>query len=240
MLNRYENIKNIPALTLSLWHPAKRFSLCICRDFFTMSKICGIYKITSPSDGVYVGQSVDIRARFRKYKAIDCKSQSRLYRSLLKHGYNDHIFEIIEVCERSMLNEREIFYIKELNTFNSKNGMNLRSGSQKGEMSEETKRLISLNSKSKARNFKHSEETKQLLRELRLKQKCPSTGKRSPEICAKFKISNKGRVTSDETKKKISESLRNSEKYKKRSRESIEKRIISFKLTWERKRNGNQ
>jgi hypothetical protein len=42
-----------------------------------MSKICGIYKITSPSGKVYIGQSVDIKRRFTTYKILN-KSKRHL------------------------------------------------------------------------------------------------------------------------------------------------------------------
>ena len=42
----------------------------------------GIYKITSPSNKVYVGQSININARFKSYLRLSSnKKQSRLYNS---------------------------------------------------------------------------------------------------------------------------------------------------------------
>lgn len=75
-----------------------------------MKKIIGIYKITSPSGKIYIGQSRNIKRRFNSYKNIKCKHQVILYRSLLKHGYDKHTFEIIEECEVDMLNERERYW----------------------------------------------------------------------------------------------------------------------------------
>lgn len=77
----------------------------------------GIYKITNPSGSVYIGQSVDIKDRFRKYKRNNCKAQHSLYRSLQKYGYESHIFEIIHElpndCEISTLNIYEELYISQ-------------------------------------------------------------------------------------------------------------------------------
>jgi len=75
----------------------------------------GIYKITSPSNKTYIGQSVNIEKRWKdNYKTLNCKQQVRLYYSLKKYGAENHIFEIIEECEESKLLEREtswkIFY----------------------------------------------------------------------------------------------------------------------------------
>jgi len=108
-----------------------------------MNKICGIYKITSPTGKIYIGQSININKRFLKYKSNDCKRQPRLYYSLCKYGWDLHITEIICECEKSELNELEIFYIKQYNTFNSKHGLNLSSGGNTTIFTEESKQKIS-------------------------------------------------------------------------------------------------
>ena len=49
-----------------------------------LSKIgCCIYKITSPSQKVYIGQSRNIQNRVQNYKRLDCKKQPILYKSLI-------------------------------------------------------------------------------------------------------------------------------------------------------------
>lgn len=54
-----------------------------------------IYKITSPSGRIYIGQSKSIRKRITYYR--NCKpSQLLIYRSIKKYGYDNHIFEILE------------------------------------------------------------------------------------------------------------------------------------------------
>jgi len=65
------------------------------------NKTCGIYKITSPSGRVYIGQSVDILHRFKTYVKMYVKNekQVKLFRSFTKHGVENHTFEIIEECE---------------------------------------------------------------------------------------------------------------------------------------------
>jgi group I intron endonuclease len=70
--------------------------------------ICGIYKITSPSNKVYIGQSKDIKTRWRDYK--HSKTQIRLNRSFEKYGLESHVFEILEECSIENLNKRENFY----------------------------------------------------------------------------------------------------------------------------------
>lgn len=71
----------------------------------------GIYKITSPSGRVYIGQSIDIERRFKEYKTLkNCKFQKKIFRSFLKYGVINHKFEIIEECDIELLNERERYY----------------------------------------------------------------------------------------------------------------------------------
>ena len=91
-------------------------------------KICGIYKITSPTGRVYVGQSKDINKRWSYYKTLNCKYQTKLYHSLKKHGVENHKFEIVCKCDELHLNEYEIYYINKFESFNTTNGLNLVNG----------------------------------------------------------------------------------------------------------------
>ena len=70
----------------------------------------GIYKITNPKGKIYIGQSVNIKSRFYMYKMLHCKSQPKLYNSLLKYGSEKHTFEILEECDISELNHKERYY----------------------------------------------------------------------------------------------------------------------------------
>ena len=58
----------------------------------------GIYKITSPSGKIYIGQSKNIEKRFKAYYKKLGKNQPRLYRSFKKYGIKQHNFEIQEKC----------------------------------------------------------------------------------------------------------------------------------------------
>lgn len=79
----------------------------------------GIYKITSPSGKVYIGQSIKIEKRWNDYKNFNnCDDQLKLYRSLKKHGWDNHKKDIIEECPLEQLNEREthwkIYYLSQV------------------------------------------------------------------------------------------------------------------------------
>lgn len=56
----------------------------------------GIYKITSPSGKVYIGQSWNIKVRWNHYFNYDLR-QRLLRHSFLKYSVNNHIFDV--VCE---------------------------------------------------------------------------------------------------------------------------------------------
>lgn len=70
----------------------------------------GIYKIESPTGKVYIGQAVDVERRKRTYSKLKCIGQPKLYSSLKKHGFNSHIFEVVEECLEEHLNVRERYW----------------------------------------------------------------------------------------------------------------------------------
>lgn len=76
----------------------------------------GIYKITSPNNRIYIGQSKNINRRFKEYKSLNnCKGQIKLYRSFLKYGILNHTFEICELCNLKFLNKKERYWQEHYN-----------------------------------------------------------------------------------------------------------------------------
>lgn len=105
----------------------------------------GIYKITSPNDKMYIGQSVNINKRFSRYRNLSCKKQSKIYNSLNKYGVENHIFEIIEECDVKDLNDRERYWQDYYDVLNK--GLNLvltQSSDRSGEFSKEHREKLSL------------------------------------------------------------------------------------------------
>ena len=100
----------------------------------------GIYKITSPSKKIYIGQSINVNKRLKEYKYLsNCKTQPKLYNSLVKYGFSQHIFEIIEQCSVEELNVRERYWQEFHNTIGER-GLNCRlteTGDKSGRMSQE-------------------------------------------------------------------------------------------------------
>lgn len=113
-------------------------------------KIIGIYRIMSPSNRVYIGQSVNLYKRFNTYTRAECKNQTKLFRSFKKYGVDNHVFEILEICEAHELDDKEIYYSELYNSTCKDTGLNVRDcGNGKGPLPESVKRKISQSNKGK-------------------------------------------------------------------------------------------
>ena len=81
------------------------------KNLTKLLRISGIYKITSPSKKVYIGQSVHLYERLKSYfEPKSAPNQKILKYSFNKYGVENHVFEIIEECSIELLNEREIYW----------------------------------------------------------------------------------------------------------------------------------
>ena len=116
----------------------------------------GIYKILSPTNKVYIGQSVDIPKRWKQYKGTECKQQIKLNRSFKKYGVDNHKFEIIEECSLEQIDERELYWGIFYNVL-GENGLNLRLGEGRGKCSDETKLKKSIAMKGKKQTEEHKQ-----------------------------------------------------------------------------------
>ena len=75
----------------------------------------GIYKITNLNNGMcYVGQAVNIADRWRQHIkrgiGAEAPTRNKLYPAMLSIGVENFSFEIVEECERALLNEREDYW----------------------------------------------------------------------------------------------------------------------------------
>ena len=176
-----------------------KYFLYLCN----MKKIIGIYKITSPTGKIYIGQSIDIQRRFNEYKSNKgCSVATRLYHSLKKYGFENHTTEILIECDVSELNDKEIYFIEKYLSFNTEHGMNLHSGGNSHKVSDETReklRLSHLGQPAWNKGIKRTEEQKKAQSE-KMKGR-----KASDETKLKMSIARKGRKHTEETKKKLSQ-----------------------------------
>jgi hypothetical protein len=168
-----------------------------------------IYKITSPSGRIYIGQTTDIHKRVNDYNSLHCKAQTKLYNSFLKYSWISHIFETIEELDynKEILDQLEIKYIIKFKCVEY--GLNCKTGGSNGLHSQETKIKMSEVKLGK----KHSEETKDKI------GKSNKGKKRSSEFSKSISIRRSGCKASEETKKKMS----NLRKGKKKSPTHLEK-----------------
>lgn len=86
-----------------------------------------IYKITSPNNKIYIGQSTNWQKRYSYYKNLKCKNQPKLYNTFLKYGLENFKFEILETnILQCFLNLYEQCYICLFDSYNS--GLNCTEG----------------------------------------------------------------------------------------------------------------
>ena len=145
-----------------------------------------IYLLRSPSGKYYIGQTIQhVEKRWKDYRRLNCKSQSKLFNALRKYGSNNFVFKVIDFCEnKEEMDDKEKFYIKNYDSI--KNGYNHQIGgrgqyqssnktkNQRGEgkvfywtgkhHSDETKRKLSLQRIGR-RTKPHTEEWKKVLSE---------------------------------------------------------------------------
>jgi group I intron endonuclease len=83
----------------------------------------GIYKITSPSGKIYIGQSSNIERRMIEHKYRSKTKNLKLYSSLRKYGIDNHKIDILFLSKDKYEKDRmESIYIKYYDTIN--NGLN--------------------------------------------------------------------------------------------------------------------
>lgn len=142
----------------------------------------GIYRITSPSGRIYIGQSIRLEERIYEYKKNkNCDRQRKLFNSFKKYGVEKHIFEIIEECSIENLNNRERYWQEHYNTLvKGLNCILTKSTDKRAVFSECVREKMSISRKGKKQSkehiskrvnskkgYKHSLETKNKMSEKR-------------------------------------------------------------------------
>jgi group I intron endonuclease len=167
-----------------------------------------IYKITSPSNKVYIGSTTkkNCEDRWKNYKNLTCKTQPKLYRSFLKYGVINHIFEIIEECTIEDMFKREVEYGLLFDVLDKNKGLNLRLPKtfDKGVfMSQETKDKISKSLTGKKKVFTEEGLKRYLNRK---------TDIHTEESRKKIGNALRGRTISDKIKKDLSKKCKTKKK----------------------------
>nr|YP_010470481.1 GIY-YIG endonuclease [Inonotus hispidus]YP_010691056.1 GIY endonuclease [Phellinus igniarius]UVF37969.1 GIY-YIG endonuclease [Inonotus hispidus]WBU93157.1 GIY endonuclease [Phellinus igniarius] len=123
------------------------------------------------TNDIYVGQSKDLSKRFIKYFSFSyLKNRDALIisRALIKYGYSNFYLTILEYCDNSELNQRELYYFDKLEP--KYNLLKVAGSSLNHKHSEETKAKISkalkgvyVKDKSPLIGKNHSENPKELM-----------------------------------------------------------------------------
>jgi group I intron endonuclease len=179
----------------------------------------GIYKITNQhNEKLYVGSSVSIQKRWNEHKRKlnDGKHDNpHLQQAWNKYGESCFQFEIIELCTKDILLQREQFWIDFYQSAIS--GYNINPIAQfppnwKGKKrSEETKKRMSIAQKghpSKLKGIPRTEEVKRKVSASKLGKPHPISyhPPASEETKKKLSIARRKRIITEETKQKISQS----------------------------------
>ena len=161
-----------------------------------------IYKITSPSNKVYIGQSWDWSKRKSVYKRVACPKQLYLFNSLVKYGYEKHKLEILinlpDTTTQEELDKLEIFYWQK-HKDERVNLLNIREPGKGGKNSEETR--LKMSNSLKGRVISQESINKRLVTLQR------NNYKPSEETCTKIGLGHKNKIISSETREKISKTL---------------------------------
>lgn len=183
-----------------------------------------IYKITSPSNKVYIGQSWSWIKRKSIYKRLACKSQKFLYNSLLKYGFENHKIEILkelpEDIDQITLDNLEIFYWKKF-LDEGYTMLNIREPGRGGKSSPESVEKCRQTRKERAalRGYWYSEES------IKRRALAQTGAKRSKEFCERLSKLKKGVKPSQSAIEKMRKSLTG----RKLLRETVEKMLASRK-----------
>jgi len=191
----------------------------------------GIYKITSPSGRIYIGQSWDIEKRWSDYKVKRSNSQRKLEHSLLKYGIENHIFEVIHELpadvEQEILDRYEQLYMDAYRD-GGVELLNIREAGSKGKLNQETKNKIGKAnagkpSFNKGKKIPHSKETIEKIKNTNTlfeKGTIPwNKGKSGYKLIIKDKPK---RILSEEERKKLSKILKGKKKSP-RTKEHVKK-----------------
>lgn len=219
-----------------------------------------VYKLTSPSLKVYIGQTVDFDHRMRQYSFGSCKLQRYLYAAIVKYGWDNFNKEVLAPAySRAELDRLEIDFIRDYKATNPAYGYNIIAGgggstglrhsdgakekiaaAMRGrETSPETRAKMSKNMLGKKMS---PESIEKMAATKRGKKQAPEWAekaaaarrglKRSPEATAKTSAANRGRKHTPEAIEKMAAVKRG----KKPSGETKARMSAAHLVSWRRRR----
>lgn len=95
----------------------------LCNNILGTAIVSGVYKITNQeTDECYIGQAVDVAKRWKDHAkcglGIDTPANNKLYKAIQEYGIWNFSWELLEKCDKELLNEKEKYYIE---LYDSKN-----------------------------------------------------------------------------------------------------------------------
>ena len=127
-------LTNPRILSMLIWQTYWRTPMTnLCNNVIGRDTKTGIYKITNQkTKECYIGQAVDLASRWKDHAkcglGIDTPVGNKLYKAIQEFGIWNFSWEVLEICPRDQLNEKEKYYI---DLYDSKNfGYNSTSGNK--------------------------------------------------------------------------------------------------------------
>jgi group I intron endonuclease len=196
------------------------------------SSLTGIYGLQNKAkpDKWNIGQTIrPFRKRFYDYKRGGCRGQPKIFKSILKNGWNGFNKVILEICPtenlktdeavQKWMDEREDYWILFYDSINK--GYNCRRGGSHGKHSEATKKLIGDLQRGRAGNPWSNE--------AKLRQSIKRMGiKFSPLHCENISKGKLGKKLSPNTRKAMS--------ITRKGKKLSQKHIDGLKRGWATKR----
>ena len=127
-------LTNPRILSMLIWQTYWRTPMTnLCNNVIGRDTKTGIYKITNQkTKECYIGQAVDLASRWKDHAkcglGIHTPVGNKLYKAIQEFGIWNFSWEVLEICPRDQLNEKEKYYI---DLYDSKNfGYNSTSGNK--------------------------------------------------------------------------------------------------------------
>lgn len=171
-------------------------------------KIGLIYKYTSPSGKVYIGQTINEKDRKNSHKRSADKLNTYFAHAIKKYGFENFTYEVIIKFKPTpeiekllrVLNKLEEKYIKIYDSTNREKGYNIKIGGDNSPMQEETKEKLRQEVLNRPEEWHKKLSTS-------AKKRCEEQGLTELQLKA-LELGRNGHIVSEETKQKHKESQR--------------------------------
>ena len=111
-------LNNPRILSMLIWQTYQRTPMTkLCNNIIGSTVKTGIYKITNQkTKECYIGQAVDLASRWKDHAkcglGIDTPIGNKLYKAMQEYGISNFSWEVLEICPKEQLDEKEKYYIE--------------------------------------------------------------------------------------------------------------------------------